>query len=87
VVDLSQAGAIRKLTKLGLIAEVVYAPVDQKALDGIVIDQTPIGDGSKLVDAGATITIIVGEFAPGGGGGGEEPDQPASPEATPPRPP
>jgi len=84
VVDLSEAEAIKKLTKLGLIADVQRTPVDQKSLDGIVVGQVPIGDGTKLVDAGATITIVVGEFTPGngngdgggGGGGGPSPSPP-----------
>ena len=83
VVDLTEAEAIRKLTRFGLIADLLYAPVEQKALGGIVIDQIPIGDGTKLVDAGATIMIVVGAFEPGGGGGngGEEPSP--SPDAMP----
>jgi hypothetical protein len=48
-------------------------PVDDRKLDGIVVAQTPIGDGSKVVDLGATVRIQVGVFDGGGGddGGGE----------------
>jgi penicillin-binding protein 1A len=70
VVELTEADAIKQLTKLGLIADVQYVPVDEASLDGIVVDQIPIGDGNKMVDVGATVTIFVGEFKDGGGGDG-----------------
>jgi hypothetical protein len=44
--------------------------VDDKHLDGIVVDQTPIGDGSDVADVGATVTIFVGTFESNGNGDG-----------------
>jgi len=87
VVGLTEGQALFKLKKLGLIGDVQLVPVDNKGLDGTVVDQFPIGDGSKEVDVGATVTIYVGEFAPGNGddngngGGGEEPSPSPSPDA------
>jgi penicillin-binding protein 1A len=69
VVGLTEGQALYRLKKLGLVGDVRYAPVEQRSLDGVVIDQVPIGDGSKEVDVGATITIVVGRFEAGGGGG------------------
>ena len=83
VVDLTEAEALKRLTKLGLIADVQYAPVQEKARDGVVIGQIPIGDGSKLVDVGATITFVVGLFEPGGGDGGGGEDGVEGPTASP----
>ena len=34
------------------------------------MDQIPIGDGSKVVDVGATVTIYVGTFEGNGNGNG-----------------
>jgi hypothetical protein len=34
------------------------------------LDQSPIGDGSKVVNVGATVTIDVGAFDQGNGNGG-----------------
>ena len=44
--------------------------VDDGHLDGIVVDQTPTGDGSKVVDVGASVTIYVGTFEGNGNGNG-----------------
>jgi hypothetical protein len=67
---LTQAEAERRLERLGLVAAVERVPVDDKHLDGIVVDQAPIGDGSKMVNLGATVTIDVGAFDHGNGSGG-----------------
>jgi membrane peptidoglycan carboxypeptidase len=72
VKDLPEAQAIRVLEKAGLVAAVEYVPVDDPKLDGIVVAQTPIGDGTKVVDLGATVTIQVGELTGGGNDGGDE---------------
>jgi hypothetical protein len=89
VVDLPEFQAVKTLRQLGLVADVQYRSVNNPSLDGIVVDQVPIGDGNKLVDVGATVTIFVGEYEPGGGGGGgggdgngdgEEPSPSPSPE-------
>jgi hypothetical protein len=71
---MTEADAVKALEKLGLVAAVEYVPVDDRALDGIVISQVPIGDGDKLVDPGATVTLQVGRFEGGGGddGGGND---------------
>jgi len=67
---LTEAEAVHRLERLGLVAAVERVPVDDKHLDGIVVDQFPIGDGSKVVDVGATVTIDVGAFDQGNGNGG-----------------
>jgi penicillin-binding protein 1A len=73
VMGMSEARAIRALAELDLFAAVELVPVNEADLDGIVIDQLPIGDGSKLVDPGSTVTLFVGVFEGGGGddGGGD----------------
>jgi len=78
VIDLTEAEAIAIVEELGLLAAVEYVPVDQRKLDGVVVGQTPIGNGSKVVDVGATVTIRVGVFgdappdgAPPDEGGGD----------------
>jgi len=35
------------------------------------VDQIPIGDGTKVVDVGATVTIYVGTIDQGNGNGGD----------------
>jgi membrane peptidoglycan carboxypeptidase len=75
---LTEAEAVHRLERLGLVAAVELVPVDDKHLDGIVVDQAPIGDGSRVVNVGATVTIDVGAFdrsngnegGTGGGGNG-----------------
>ena len=67
---LTEAEAVHRLEKLGLVAAIERVPVDDKHLDGIVVDQIPIGDGTKVVDVGATVTIYVGAFDQGNGNGG-----------------
>ena len=70
VKDLNEAKAVKVLEDVGLVAAVEYVTVDDPALGGIVVDQTPIGDGNKIVDVGATVTIQVGVFEGGGDEGG-----------------
>ena len=72
VTGLRQSQAIDELAKVDLFAAVELVPVNREDLDGVVIDQIPIGDGSKLVDPGTTVTLFVGAFDGGGddGGGG-----------------
>jgi penicillin-binding protein 1A len=84
VTGLPEGQAKFKLKKLELVPVVEYVPVDDPQLDGIVVRQVPIGDGSKLVDVGATVTLYVGVFEPGGGNDdGEEPGPSPPPEARP----
>jgi hypothetical protein len=70
VTGLSERRAVRLLEDQGLIADMVRVPVDDRALDGIVVRQTPVGDGEKIVGVGSTVTIEVGEFTGGAGDGG-----------------
>jgi penicillin-binding protein 1A len=81
VTGLSKVQAVNALTEAGLVAAIEFVPVDDRALEGIVVSQIPIGDGSKTVDAGATVIIQVGQFDPGGGNGGDggEPTGPTGP--------
>jgi penicillin-binding protein 1A len=76
VTGLTEAKAVKELEKLGLLAAVEYVAVEDAALDGIVVSQIPIGDGNKIVDAGATVILQVGAVgdAGEGGGGGDEGD-------------
>ena len=60
---------MHRLEVVGLIAAIERVPVQDKHLDGIVVDQIPIGDGSKVVDVGSTVTIYVGALEPGNGNG------------------
>ncbi|HEX6330046.1 MAG TPA: transglycosylase domain-containing protein [Actinomycetota bacterium] len=69
VTGLTERRAIQLLEERGLVAEVVRVPVDDRGLDGIVVAQTPIGDGNKIVDVGTTVTLEVGRFSDGNGGG------------------
>jgi membrane peptidoglycan carboxypeptidase len=68
---LTEAEAVHRLERLGLVAAIGRVPVDDKHLDGIVVDQIPIGDGTKVVDIGATVTIYVGAIDQGNGNGGD----------------
>jgi len=82
VTGLLEADAVKTLRRLDLVAVVEYVPVDDPALDGIVLQQTPIGDGRKVVDVGATVTLVVGQLSGGGNGdGGANGGGNASPEA------
>ncbi len=67
---LTEAQAVHELEKRGLVAAIEHVQVDDGHLDGIVVDQIPIGDGSKVVDVGATVTIYVGTFEGNGNGNG-----------------
>ncbi|HEX6230991.1 MAG TPA: transglycosylase domain-containing protein [Actinomycetota bacterium] len=67
---LAEAEAVKVLEKAGLVAAIERVRVDDPKLDGLVVAQTPIGDGSKVVDVGATVTIQVGELEGGDNGNG-----------------
>jgi penicillin-binding protein 1A len=67
---LTEAQAVHRLEQLELVAAIEHVQVDDGHLDGIVVDQIPIGDGSKVVDVGATVTIYVGTFEGNGNGNG-----------------
>jgi penicillin-binding protein 1A len=93
VTGLTESQAVTRLEKLGLVAAVERVSVDDKHLDGIVIDQIPNGDGTKIVDVGSTVTIYVGSVDPGNGGddrgdggdGGGENGHAPVPPGSPPR--
>jgi penicillin-binding protein 1A len=70
VTGLTEEDAVRILRQLELEVAVEEEAVEDPALDGIVIRQTPIGDGRKVVDVGSTVTIVVGRGGDGGGGNG-----------------
>jgi len=59
VTGMSEAAAVKALEKLGLVASVRYVDVSDHAQDGIVIAQSPIGDGTKQVDVGATVSTTL----------------------------
>jgi len=76
VTGLTEAEAIAVLAEVKLFADVQLVPVQDKSLEGIVVDQLPNGDGNKLIDKGSTVTISVGSLDPvtdgdGDGGGGD----------------
>jgi serine/threonine-protein kinase len=64
----TEAQAVHELEELGMVAAIEHVQVDDKHLDGIVVDQIPIGDGSDVADVGATVTIFVGTFEGNGNG-------------------
>jgi hypothetical protein len=68
---LTEAEAVHRLERFGLVAAIGRVPVDDKHLDGIVVDQIPIGDGTRVVDIGATVTIYVGAIDQGNGNSGD----------------
>ncbi len=74
---LTERQAVRQIQDLGLVAAVEYVSVEDHSQEGIVLSQVPIGDGTKVVDAGATITIQVGRI--GGDGGATGPTGPTKP--------
>src|SRR5262245_37952392 len=65
---LSERDAIHELAELDLFAAVELQSVNRRNLDGIVLGQIPIGNGTKLVDPGATVTLFVGDYEGGGDG-------------------
>ena len=69
VVGLTEVQAVHTLEQLGLTVEVDHTPVQEHSRDGIVIAQSPIGNGQKVVDAETVVTITVGTFQGGGDGG------------------
>jgi hypothetical protein len=59
---------VKILEDLELVPTIEYVTVDDPRLVGMVVDQVPIGDGSKEVDVGASVIIMVGQEDPGGNG-------------------
>jgi len=70
VVGMTESAATHALEKRGLVVEIDREVVQDASRDGIVIAQSPIGNGAKVVDAGTAVTITVGTLE-GGGEGGE----------------
>src|SRR5262245_4597395 len=60
VVGMSQTQAVHALEQRGLTVEIDHATVQDRSRDGIVIAQTPSGNGHKAVEAGTVVTITVG---------------------------
>ena len=82
VIGLGKVAAVAALTDAGLVADVRFTEVDDPSLDGRVVSQVPIGN--KEVLEGSTVTIVIGELAPGGGqdqnqGGGNGNGEPTGP--------
>ena len=71
---LREDDAVKKLEKLELFASITYVDVNDPHMDGIVLAQTPIGDGTKQVDAGSTVELQVGQFQDGNGDGNGDGD-------------
>jgi len=68
VTQIDQDSAIQTLEEAGFAAEVADQPVDDPALDNIVLSQDP--EGGAQAEPGSTVTIVVGRFQ------GEEDEQP-----------
>ena len=62
VVGAKQADATRTLENAGFVVKVVYQPVNDPKLDGIVLAQSP--KAGTQTDAGTTVTITVGQKKP-----------------------
>jgi beta-lactam-binding protein with PASTA domain len=62
VTGLTEAAAVKALKAVGLVAAIRDVAVEDRKLDGVVVAQIPIGDGEKVVDVGATVTLQVGRF-------------------------
>jgi hypothetical protein len=81
VTGLTKTAAVNALDKAGLVAQIRFVDVNEHSQDGIVIAQSPIGDGTKQVDEGATVNLDVGRYAgegngPTGSTGGSGPSGP-----------
>jgi penicillin-binding protein 1A len=70
VVGMTESAAVHALEKRGLVVEIDREVVQDASREGIVIAQSPIGNGAKVVDAGSVVTITVGTLHGGGVGGG-----------------
>jgi beta-lactam-binding protein with PASTA domain len=70
LVGMTESRAAEELVQRGLAVETDHAVVQDKSRDGIVIAQSPIGNGHKTVDPGTVVTITVGTFEGGDDGGG-----------------
>jgi penicillin-binding protein 1A len=68
VVGMTESQAVHTLQQRGLEIRIDRVDVQDKASDGIVIAQSPIGNGQKIVDAGTVVTITVGTFQGDGEG-------------------
>jgi beta-lactam-binding protein with PASTA domain len=70
LVGMIESRAVEELAQRGLAVEIDHAVVQDKSRDGIVIAQSPIGNGQKVVDPETVVTITVGTFEAGDDGGG-----------------
>src|SRR5262245_5124216 len=69
VVGMPEAQAVHVLEEHGLRAGIDHAVVQDHSSEGVVIAQSPIGNGRRVVDAGTVVTITIGTFEGGNGGG------------------
>jgi hypothetical protein len=81
VTGLTEEAAVRALEDVELVAAIERVPVDDPGLDGIVVSQSPIGNGEREVAPGAVVTLQVGELAEGDGGGDDGDDDPGDRDA------
>jgi hypothetical protein len=69
VVGLTEERALEEIEKAGLVAGVEHASIEEAALEGIVLDQSPNGSADLTVRPGTTVTIVVGRLVDRGGSG------------------
>jgi hypothetical protein len=69
VVGLTEERALKEIENAGLVAGVEHASIEETALEGIVLDQSPNGSAGLTVRPGTTVTIVVGRLVDRGGSG------------------
>jgi hypothetical protein len=69
VVGLTEQRALEEIENAGLVAGVEHVSVEEAALDGVVVDQSPNGSADLTVRPGTTVTIVVGRLVDRGGSG------------------
>jgi membrane peptidoglycan carboxypeptidase len=69
VVGLTEERALEEIENARLVAGVEHASIEEAALAGIVLDQSPNGSADLTVRPGTTVTIVVGRLVDRGGSG------------------
>jgi membrane peptidoglycan carboxypeptidase len=82
LVGLTEQTAVSRIENLGLVADVSYAEVSNRSQDGIVQSQVPLGNGTKILEEGDTVSIVVGRVKDDGGGGNPGPTGPTGDTGT-----
>jgi beta-lactam-binding protein with PASTA domain len=82
LVGLTEQTAVSRIENLGLVADVSYAEVSNRSQDGIVQSQVPLGNGTKILEEGDTVSIVVGRMKDDGGGGNPGPTGPTGDTGT-----